>query len=118
MSRRTQLALADGLPPVLHAAVDSALADLDRLRDGARGLRGAARAALVSALSPIDAAIVAAGEAALDDRARREVDRAAREELEPFAGRMPSAAFAQALAGARTRLVRDHWGLPDLMSGL
>ena len=71
-----------------RAAMEAALATLDRLQGDARGARGEARAALVAALATADGALAAALVAALPPAAAADLTRTARAELAPFASRM------------------------------
>jgi hypothetical protein len=114
MRRLTQSALEPGLSAAAHAAIDAALAALDRLRPGARGARGHARAAIVAELAAIDEALGASVLAALPADLAGELSRAARAEVAPFVARMTAADAAAAEAAALRRLVRDRFRLPDL----
>ena len=114
MQRLTQCALDPGLFAGALAAIDAALAALDRLRAGARGARGEARAAIVAELTAIDEALGAGVLAALPSDLASELARAARAEIAPFAARMAAADAAAAEAAALRRLVRDRFRLPDL----
>lgn len=114
MRRLTQAALEPGLPAGAHAAIDTALAALDRLRPGARGARGEARAAILAELAAIDEALGAGVLAALPEGLAGELSRAARAEVAPFVARMAAADAAAAEAAALRRLVRDRFRLPDL----
>ena len=71
-----------------RAAMEAALATLDRLQGDARGARGEARAALVAALATADGALAAALVAAIPPAAAADLMRTARAELAPFASRM------------------------------
>ena len=115
MQRLTQCALEPGLSAAMHAALDAALAALDRLRPGARNARGQARAGIVAELAAIDEALSASVLAALPPDAAGELSRAARAEIAPFAARMAAADAAAAEAAALRRLVRDRFRLPDLV---
>jgi hypothetical protein len=98
----------------LTAAVDGALAEIDALRGGARGLRGAARGAALDRLRALDAEVTAAARAESDAEILRTVAGDAELELSPFAGRMAADAYARALEAARDRLLRDRLGLPTI----
>jgi hypothetical protein len=99
-----------------RAAMEAALATLDRLRGDARGARGEARAALVAALAAADDALVSALVAALPPAVAADVTRTARGELAPFAGRMAAPDLASAEAAALARLVRERFRAPELTS--
>ena len=97
-----------------RAAMEAALATLDRLQRDARSARGEARTALVGALATADGALGAALVAALPPAAAAELTRTARAELAPFAGRMAAPDLASAEAAALARLVRERFGAPEL----
>jgi hypothetical protein len=97
-----------------RAAMEAALATLDRLQGGARGARGEARADAVAALAAADTALAASLVAALPPAAAAELTRTARAELAPFAGRMAAPDLASAEAAALARLVRERFRAPEL----
>jgi hypothetical protein len=97
-----------------RAAMEAALATLDRLQGDARGARGEARAILVAALAAADGALASALVAALPPATAAELTRTARAELEPFAGRMAAPDLASAEAAALARLVRERFRAPEL----
>ena len=97
-----------------RAAMEAALATLDRLQGDARGARGEARATLVAALGAADAVLASAMAAALPPAAAADLQRAARAELAPFAGRMTAPDLASAEAAALARLVRERFRAPEL----
>jgi len=96
------------------AAMEAALATLDRLQGDARGARGEARAALIAALATADAALASALVAALPPADAADLTRTARAELAPFAGRMAAPDLASAEAAALARLVRERFRAPEL----
>ena len=96
------------------AAMEAALATLDRLQADARGARGEARAALLAVLATADAVLASALVAAVPPAAAADVTRAARAELAPFAGRMAAPDLASAEAAAVARLVRERFRAPEL----
>ncbi len=98
----------------VRAAMDGALATLDRLQRDARGARGEARAALIAALAAADAVLSAALVAALPPGAAVDLTRLARAELAPFAGRMAVPDLAAAESAALARLVRERYRAPEL----
>jgi hypothetical protein len=98
----------------LTSAVDGALAEIDALRGGARGLRGAVRGAALDRLRALDADVIAAARAESDADMLRTLAREAERELSPFAGRMTADAYGRALEAARDRLLRDRLGLPTI----
>lgn len=94
--------------------VDALVRELEPLAASAVRARGDARAAIVTRLAELDAAMMQdairetpGGEA---ERLRAE----AREELAAFSGRMPAEAHQHAVEAAFTRLVREASGLPIL----
>jgi hypothetical protein len=98
----------------VRAAMEAALATLDRLQGDARGARGEARATLVAALATADVALASALVGALPPAAAEELMRTARAELAPFAGRMAAPDLASAEAAALARLVRERFRAPEL----
>ena len=87
-----------------RAAMEAALATLDRLQADARGARGEARAAIVAALATADDALAAAlvGCAAAGGRRGTDADRAQPSwPRSPAAWRQPDLASAEAAALAR-----------------
>jgi hypothetical protein len=97
-----------------RAAMDAALATLDRLQSEARGVRGEARAAVIAVLATTDAALSSALIAAVPAAAAADLTRAARAELAPFAGRMAAPDLAAAEGAALARLVRERYRAPEL----
>ena len=97
-----------------RAAMEAALATLDRLQGDARGARGESRAALVAALATADGALTAALVAAVPPAAAADLMRTARAELAPFASRMAAPDLASAEAAALDRLVRERFRAPEL----
>lgn len=94
--------------------IDRVARELDSARAEARGLRGPARQDLIVRLATLDAELVAAARAAMDEAARAELTREASEELGSFRQRMAADAFDRALDGAVTRLVRERFDLPTI----
>ncbi len=99
---------------VFRDHVDRVVRELDTLRASAKQARGEARAAVLSALASLDAALLEAARAELDDAKRAALRREAESEIAPFAARMTSDAIAAATDAAVDRLVRDVLGLPVL----
>jgi len=102
------------LPGALESAIDEAIRELDRAQPALRGFRGDARARFLDRLAAIDAALVAAAERSLAPDQSAALQARAAEELRPFRGRMPDAAFDRAVASAARRLVRESFGLPTV----
>jgi hypothetical protein len=113
LARLTVLRGSDQAGPVIGAALDDAVRALDALRPEAVQARGEARDVLLRRMTEIDAALLAASQAALDPAARSALEREADAELAPFGPRMSAAAYAQSRRAAIDRLVRLHFGLPS-----
>lgn len=114
VSRLTVLRGSDQAGPVLGQALDTAVRALDALQPDAARARGDARDALVVRVVAIDADLVAAAAAALDAGARADLEQEADAELAPFRTRMAADAYAQSRRAALDRLVRLHFGLPEI----
>ena len=96
------------------AVIDRAATELDAARAGARGVRGAARQALIDRLRQLDAELLLVARASINDETRATLSRDADEELAPFRASMPVESFARAKAAAVDRLVRERLALPTL----
>ena len=101
-------------PPVPPDVLAEAVNELDRLIPSARTARGQSRDELTTRLAEIDrrlldGARVTAGPAVLHDLHAR-----AAEDLQPFADRMPAAAWEEAVSAAVDRALREQAGLPVL----
>jgi hypothetical protein len=94
--------------------IDRVSRELDGARAESRGLRGDARQELIARLAALDAELVAAARASMDEAAVAELARGAADELASFRQRMPVDAFARAIDGAFLRLVRDRFNLPTI----
>jgi hypothetical protein len=114
VSRLTVLRGSDQAGPLLGPALDAAVRALDALQPEAARARGDARDALLVRVAAIEADLVAAAAAALTEGARTEIEHEADAELAPFRTRMAPDAFAQSRRAAIDRLVRLHFGLPDI----
>jgi len=100
--------------PAFDPLIDRAAAELDAARVKAGGLRGEARQAVIARLTALDADLLEAAQAALDEPARLENARAADEELSAFRAGMTPDAFADARQRAIARLVRERLHLPQI----
>ena len=107
-----QLARREAAPGI-HAAFERLIADLDVLRHDARGVRGAARAALLDRLAAIDRALIRAARTVAGSGLAG-IQGAARAELAPFKTRMAEAPFARALTACTNRLLRERFRLPTV----
>ncbi len=94
--------------------IDRVSRELDGARAESRGLRGEARQELIARLAALDAELVVAARASLDEAAVAELMRGAADELASFRQRMLADAFARALDGAFMRLVRERFNLPTI----
>lgn len=112
-----KLAHTRGVGPIEHAwhrQIEQAIRDLEAMLPAAGQARGEARAAIVARLADVDAALMAAAEAGLDEALAGRLRLEAAEELAPFGARMPAAARDQAQQAAFQRLVREALGIPTL----
>lgn len=94
--------------------IDHAARELDAARAEARGVRGAARQALIARLDALDVRLLEQARAAMDDAMRRGFEQEADEELAGFRAAMAPDTFARARAAAIDRLVRERFGLPTI----
>jgi len=95
--------------------LDAAVRELDSLRASAKQARGDVRTAIVARLAALDAALLDAARAEMDDRQRAELRAKAEAEIEPFAARMAADARAAAVDAAFTRLLRESARLPAVV---
>ena len=114
VSRLTVLRGSDQADPLLGAALEAAVRALDALQPEAARARGDARDVLLLCVAAIGADLVAAAAAALDAAGLADLEREADAELAPFRTRMAPDAYAQSRRAALDRLVRLHFGLPDI----
>ena len=94
--------------------IDRVARELETARTESRGVRGQARQELVARLAELDAELMSAARASLDDEAVARLTREATDELASFRDRMAADAFARARDGAVARLVRERFGLPTV----
>ena len=114
VSRLTVLRGSDQAGPVIGTALDVAVRALDALQPEAARARGDARDALLWRVAAIEADLVTSAAAALDAATRADLEREAAAELAPFRTRMAPDAYAQSRRAAIDRLVRLHFGLPEI----
>jgi hypothetical protein len=114
MSRLTVLRGSDKSGAAIGPALDAAVRALDALRPDAARARGEAREALLLRVAEIEGALIAAAGAAVDERQRAAFEKDADGELAPFRARMTPVAYAQSRRAAIDRLIRHHFGLPDI----
>ena len=114
VSRLTVLRGSDQAGPVIGTALDVAVRALDSLQPEAARARGDARDALLLRVAAIEAGLVTSAAVALDAATRAALEREADAELAPFHTRMAPEAYAQSRRAAIDRLVRLHFGLPEI----
>ena len=112
MSRLT--ALRTGVDGSLAGAVDTAIAQLDAMRDSAKSLRGEARRAALERLRGLDAVLFEAAREDVDAAALHEIRTEAEAELAPFRTRMPLEAYERACDACVRRIIREQARLPTL----
>ncbi len=100
--------------PEFDALIDRLSAQLDAARARAGGLRGDARAALVSRLEEADGEMLATASKAIAPAAMNAIVADADAELSSFHGRMTADEYARAHRGAVHNLVRQRLQLPTL----
>lgn len=109
IARLTALRATAGVP---DATLDAIVRELDTIRAGSRGLRGADRERALDRLVAIDADLVAAVVAAAQPERLEAWRRQAADELAPFRERMPKDAWDQALRAGVDQVVRQAMRLP------
>ncbi len=114
LARLTVLRGSDKAGPAIGAALDAAVRSLDAIRADAVRARGDAREALLEQIAGTEAALVAAAAAAISDVQRAAFEKEADAELAPFRERMTAESYTQSRRAAVERLVRYHFGLPDI----
>ena len=114
LARLTILRGSDRAGRLIGPALETAVRALDAIGSEAAKARGDARDALVRRLADVDAALLAAAAAALDAPLREAFEREAETELAPFRSRMASEAYVETRRAAIARLVRAHFGLPEI----
>jgi hypothetical protein len=102
------------LPEPLRRRLEDIAREVDALLPTARGLRGAARQAVVNRLAELDASLAALVAAAVGQSDRRELEAEATRELTPFRARMAEPAYAEARDALVLRLARERLGLPAI----
>lgn len=107
-------ALRAGPDRRLDATLDAAVRELDGARARAKGLRGEAREAFLTRLQELDASVIAAARAQLDDAERDACRAEADVELAPFRARLARDEYDRAHAACVDRLVRERYRLPSI----
>ncbi len=98
----------------LERAIDRAVAELGEARAASRGLRGDARAALITRLQAVDDELMAAARAATSPDVLEALGREAGQDLAAFRGRMPADDYSRAVEAATVKLLRERLKLPDI----
>ncbi|MEO8679436.1 MAG: hypothetical protein ABI665_10345 [Vicinamibacterales bacterium] len=114
LARLTVLRGSDKVGLRLGPALEASVRDLDTLIPGASRARGEARERLLEQLGDIDRRLLAAAMEALTLPQRSTLEAEAAAELEPFRARMAPEVYDQTKRAALSRLVRYHFGLPDV----
>lgn len=100
------------------AAIDRALDVLEGIRVGGTRLRGEARTRAIAQLEAIDDELMSSIRQCAPRELMAELTREAELELAGYAGRMAPDAYAQAVAAATDRLLRERTGLPRISYGV
>jgi hypothetical protein len=114
LARLTVLRGSDKAGPAIGPALDAAVRSLDAIRTEAARARGDAREALLERIADTETTLVAAAAAAISAAERAAFEKEADAELAPFRQRMTAEAYAQSKRAAVERLIRHHFGLPDI----
>ena len=96
------------------ATIDLVARELDVAKAETRGVRGAARKALVDRLAALDEDVVRIARASLDEVQAASLVREADNELAGFLASMAADVFARAREAAIDRLIRGRFGLPTI----
>jgi hypothetical protein len=102
---------------VFEREIERVIAALDPLAADARHARGGARAAILERLAELDAQLIAAAIADLDQASSADFAREAQQELAGFGSRISTEARAEATRAAFERLVREALALPTVRYG-
>jgi hypothetical protein len=113
---RLTSARAGSLDAAFDPIIDRVAAELDRARQG-RGLRGAARQALITRLEALDRELLQQARAMLDPDAGLALSGEAEAELSAFRDGMSPDAYVRAREAAIDRLVRERYNLPLIAYG-
>ena len=101
----------------LSIVLDAVVREIDTLRSGAKGLRGAAREAVLDRLRALDQHVLEASRVGCDASTLDGVVREADVLLAAFRDRMSAEVYAQARAACVDRLIRDRLHLPTVTFG-
>jgi len=114
VARLTSARAAGLVGPEFDGLIDRLSAELDAARAKAGGLRGDARAAMLSRLEQADADMLAAAESVLDASSMDAIAADVDADLASFRERMTVEEYARARRGALTSLIRQRLQLPVL----
>jgi hypothetical protein len=114
LARLTVLRGSDRLGGLAGEALAEAVRAIEPLAHAAEQARGEQRQPILDALADADRRMVAAIDARLPDEVRAALTIEASRELEPFRSRMSESVYRDACAAARTRLIREQYGLPEI----
>ena len=107
-------ALRAGKDRSLDVTLDDIVRELDAARAGSKGLRGAARDALLDRLRALDGRLLQAARAGCDAPTLQRLDGEADDQLAPFRDRMAAAVYTQSKQACIDRLIREHLHLPAI----
>lgn len=114
LARLTVLRGSDQAGPVIGPALDAAVRSLDTIHAEAARARGDARDVLQERVADVEATLVSAATSAISHAERAALEKEADAELAPFRERMTAESYAQSRRAAVERLVRHHFGLPEI----
>jgi uncharacterized protein YfaA (DUF2138 family) len=102
------------LNAAFEGILDRVSHELEGARADVRGVRGAARQALIDRLIELDRQMLDIARHALDESARAALGQEADDELRAFRLSMAADGFDRAREAAIDRLVRERFGLPTI----
>lgn len=102
------------LSEAFRDAANEGLDALSSLRDRIKGVRGEARAEMLTILPDLDARLLSAARAAAPAEVRRRLEVEAESDLAAYRGRLSAEAWQAAVAVTVDRGIRAHFQLPDL----
>jgi hypothetical protein len=102
------------VPAAWDAVLEEFVRTLDAMHPAARRARGEARERILADLDALDARLMERARAVAGADLLAEAAREAAAELEPFATRLPPAAYAAALARCEHRVLRERLRLPTI----
>ena len=114
VTRLTQARANGSIGADFDAVLDAVGRELEVARAGGRGLRGAARQALIDRLAALDAELLQMARGSIDEATHAALLREAEEELATFRASMSSDAFGKARRAAVDRLIRERLALPTM----